>query len=158
MHRATPAAAGAPGPLRRFLFTVLPYMTASLIEAMIDHSPYQRAGYKRKPAQSHVVITGSFNPSTLKTLLAELVHPDHGTKICHAVILSPKPPSAEIKALVTSYFMTGSIKYIQGSMLRAEVGAQARAADANAASRHLSMHMAAAGHVTLAGCHVRGGA
>ncbi len=95
--------------------TVLPYQTSALLEAMLEHSPYQRAAYKRKPAQSHAIITGWLDQTTLKTALEELLHQEHGLSKVHVVILNPRPPSTEIKNLIASYLTSGTVEYIQGS-------------------------------------------
>jgi hypothetical protein len=102
--------------------TLLPYKTSALIEALIDHSPYQRAAYSRKPAQSHAIITGYDDPTTLKTALEELLHHEHKLSRVRIVVLSPRPPSTQIKALIASYSEVGSIQYIQGSAINPDVG------------------------------------
>jgi hypothetical protein len=104
--------------LMLMLFTLLPYQSAALMQALLDYSHYQRASYKRKPQHGHVVITGHFDHVTLRDVLTELY--DDDSEQCEVVVLVSKPPSVNVKAVIAELDDRGA-EYLQGSPLNHEV-------------------------------------
>jgi hypothetical protein len=118
---------------------IVPYQTGALIEALADNSIFQRASYKQKPSQRHVIITGFIDDATLEAVLRELFHADHGYKQVDAVLLCPTAPGPRVKQLLGLYAGYGTVQYIQGSPLRAEVSsARLQVLRAHAAARMLA--------------------
>lgn len=62
-------------------FTLLPYQTSALVNALNLSSPYQRARYSQAKRGRHVVVTGHLDCRSVEMLVSELYAADYGGNI-----------------------------------------------------------------------------
>eukprot|EP00775_Hariotina_reticulata_P006540 gene6540-6766_t len=105
------------------MFTLMPYLTGNLMDAITATSPYQRNRFKRfnkRGDLQHAVFMGAIDGGTMKGLLDELYHEDKGFNRQQAVFLCPQPPSLDVQHLLLTHTAAKKVTYLQGSPFRME--------------------------------------
>eukprot|EP00835_Amoeboradix_gromovi_P002304 NODE_128_length_18581_cov_0.247538.p2 type:complete len:910 gc:universal NODE_128_length_18581_cov_0.247538:16404-13675(-) len=94
----------------------LPPQVSNLIDIVRSKSSYSFP-YQIEPDTKHVIITGTFNSTTLIEFLYEFYHVDHGfmTSKTNAVILYPDEPDEDVKTLLNDPMFSSKLFYIKGS-------------------------------------------
>jgi len=112
---------------------LLPMETNSFLRVMQSASQYTSARYfpprdpTRRAMTVQVLVCGDVRSSGVGTYFRELLHEDHGGVRVHVVVLSPKPPSPYLKAILDDVVMGPQITFLQGSPLIARDMARAHA-------------------------------
>lgn len=78
-------------------------------------SVYSRQKYKVIDNIKHVVVTGNVTFISLRDLLNEMFHDDHGQNEKHTVLLLPSKPDSRILSLISLPRFASVVYYIQGS-------------------------------------------
>ena len=87
-----------------------------LLKLIHSTSPFSRAVYKCRRAFQHIVVSGDLSQESVRELLVELFHEDHGVNsIFHVVFLSPEEPSFTLQKLLGSPEYLQNTLYVQGS-------------------------------------------
>ena len=91
--------------------------TSRLGELISRTSPY-RSPYKAEP-NSYIVITGSFNGTTLYRFLKEFYHPDHDMpmKKCKVLLVGNESPGKDIVAILNHPLYEEVVTYHEGDFL-----------------------------------------
>jgi hypothetical protein len=74
--------------------------------------------YPKDSTHTHVVVTGTFDVSSLVEFLREFFCPDHGpsTVTTQVVMLHPTEPSEELVSVLQDPAYTNRTKYIKGNV------------------------------------------
>eukprot|EP00879_Flechtneria_rotunda_P031417 GHRR01034323.1.p1 GENE.GHRR01034323.1~~GHRR01034323.1.p1 ORF type:complete len:369 (+),score=71.72 GHRR01034323.1:1198-2304(+) len=102
-------------------FTLLPYLTGQLMDALTASTVYQRQSYKgfgRRAGVSHAVFLGAIDGPTMRNLLDELYHPDKGFNHQHSIFMCPRAPTLDIQHLLNTHRAASKVMYLQGSPFR----------------------------------------
>ena len=102
-------------------FVLLPMRFAKLNEVLNQQSMFARLRYA-PGNKRHVVVTGHLTADSLASWLREFFHEDHGNPDFNVVLLNPKIPGEDVKAVIRKYTSVDAnhVMYIQGSPLRGE--------------------------------------
>eukprot|EP00878_Enallax_costatus_P004556 GHUV01004797.1.p1 GENE.GHUV01004797.1~~GHUV01004797.1.p1 ORF type:complete len:827 (+),score=239.90 GHUV01004797.1:555-3035(+) len=104
-------------------FTVLPYLTGQLMDALQSTTHFQRNrfhNFSRRSDLGHVVFMGAVDGTTMEGLMNELYHEDKGFNHQHCVFLSPRAPSMDQKHVLATHHAATKMHYLQGSPFRTE--------------------------------------
>ena len=114
---ATSLARAIIGSLLIIEIIIMSQQTTKLGELMKNASPY-RSTYKTDP-NKHIIVTGSFNGTTLFRFLKELYHIDHNIsmKSCKVLIVKDESPSKEILAILNHPIYEDFIQYLEGNLI-----------------------------------------
>lgn len=102
-------------------FTLLPYQTSMLVNALSETSVYQSAHYSRATRGHHVVATGHLTAASAGVIIDELFHPDSGFADYNLVFLNPNPPTDAMKKLLKTNQHAHRLLYLQGSWASQQV-------------------------------------
>ncbi|KAI8584387.1 hypothetical protein K450DRAFT_219626 [Umbelopsis ramanniana AG] len=94
----------------------IPTRLAELL-SLIQHRSKYRHSYRSKDGQQHVIVTGSFEPSSLLEFLREFFCEDHGMDVLltKVVVLCPYEPSEELNILLNDPSYASRVQYVKGS-------------------------------------------
>lgn len=112
----------------------IPTRLAELL-SLIQHRSKYRHSYPAKDGQQHVIVTGSFEPSSLLEFLREFFCEDHGMDVLltKVVVLCPYEPSEELNILLNDPSYASRVQYVKGSATSFHHLNKARADKAEAA-------------------------
>ena len=90
------------------------YATPTISELFESYSQYS-GSYTQVTDAHHVVVCGHINSDSVRYFLNDFLHPDRKDNYTKVLILHPKEPDRELKAVIRKYFRR--VKYFKGSVL-----------------------------------------
>ncbi|EGC39966.1 hypothetical protein DICPUDRAFT_74464 [Dictyostelium purpureum] len=93
---------------------LIPYQVSRLLETLNSYSPYKR-DLSKSTVHGHVILCGDINFTSLLEFLTEFYLEKYGQLKKNIVILSPNPPSDQLKLLLLHPFYKNRITYLEGS-------------------------------------------
>jgi hypothetical protein len=96
-------------------FTLLPYQTSMLVNALSETSVYQSAHYSHTIRGHHIVVTGHLTADSAESIVEQVFHPDSGFSDYNLVFLHPSPPTDAMKRLLKTSQHSHRLLYLQGS-------------------------------------------
>jgi hypothetical protein len=96
-------------------FTLLPYQTSMLVNALSETSVYQSAHYSHTIRGHHIVVTGHLTADSAESIVEQVFHPDSGFSDYNLVFLHPGPPTDAMKRLLKTSQHSHRLLYLQGS-------------------------------------------
>lgn len=101
-----------------FAVVLIPMRLSELQNILSLSNPYSRP-YVRQANEGHVIITGfTSDKRKLENFLSEFFHPDRTAQEAeeyHAVVLSPLPPSEDIRSLLQTHALESKVTWVLGS-------------------------------------------
>lgn len=96
-------------------FTLLPYQTSMLVNALSETSVYQSAHYSHAIRGHHIVVTGHLTADSAESVVEQVFHSDSGFSDYNLVFLNPSPPTDAMKRLFKTSQHSHRLLYLQGS-------------------------------------------
>jgi len=96
---------------------LLAYVTPTISELLESYSQYS-GSYTLVTDARHVVVSGHINAESIRYFLSDFLHPDRKDHYTKVLILHPKEPDSELKAVMRKYFQR--VKYFKGSVLNSQ--------------------------------------
>ena len=93
---------------------LLAYVTPTISELFDSYSQYS-GSYTLVTDAQHVVVSGHITAESIQYFLSDFLHPDRKDRYTKVLILHPKEPGRELKAVMQKYFQR--VKYFKGSVL-----------------------------------------
>ena len=90
------------------------YATPTISEIFKNYSLYS-GSYTEVTDARHVVVSGYITAESVKYFLSDFLHPDRQDNYTKVLILDPKEPDHELKAIIRKYFRR--VRYYKGSVL-----------------------------------------
>jgi hypothetical protein len=97
-------------------FIEVPSLASNLMNQLSSKSIYARTSYKKLEGVEFILISGNISGGSIKILLQEYFHPDHGENERHALILMPQRPDTLMKSLLQKY--QNKLFYFEGDPLK----------------------------------------
>jgi voltage-gated potassium channel Kch len=99
------------------VIVLLTSQTSSLSDLLKRSSRYVRP-YKGERG-GHIVVVGTYTPTTLYRFLREFYHPDHklDMKTCKVVLIGNDAPTKELYRIINNPYYESAVFYIQGDFL-----------------------------------------
>ncbi|XP_065919143.1 calcium-activated potassium channel subunit alpha-1a-like isoform X2 [Dysidea avara] len=93
---------------------LIAYATPTISELFESYSQYS-GSYTQVTDAKHVVVSGHINSESVRYFLSDFLHPDRKDRYTKVLVLHPKEPDRELKAVIRKYFRR--VKYFKGSVL-----------------------------------------
>ena len=90
------------------------YATPTISELLESYSLYS-GSYREVTDAKHVVVTGHITAESVMYFLNDFLHPDRKDDYTKVLLLNPKEPDHELKAIIRKFFRR--VKYFKGSVL-----------------------------------------
>ncbi|KYQ94370.1 hypothetical protein DLAC_04668 [Tieghemostelium lacteum] len=93
---------------------LIPYQVSKLLEKFNNYSPYKR-DLSKDTLHGHIILCGDINFTSLLEFLTEFYLEKYAQLKKTIVILSPTPPSDQLKILLLHPFYKNRLYYLEGS-------------------------------------------
>ncbi|KAF2078258.1 hypothetical protein CYY_000448 [Polysphondylium violaceum] len=93
---------------------LIPYQVSRLLETFSSYSPYKR-DLSKENMHGHIILCGDINFTSLLEFLTEFYLEKYAQLKKTIIILSPAPPSDQLKILLLHPFYKNRISYLEGS-------------------------------------------
>ena len=90
------------------------YATPTISEIFKSYSLYS-GSYTEVTDAKHVVVSGYITAESVKNFLSDFLHPDRKDNYTKVLLLDPKEPNYELKAIIRKHFR--HVRYFKGSVL-----------------------------------------
>ena len=98
-------------------FVLLAYASPTISEIFESYSLYT-GSYSEVTDAEHVVVSGHITAESIKYFLSDFLHPDRKDDRTKVLLLNPKEPNQDLKAIIRKNFIR--VKYFKGSVLESK--------------------------------------